>query len=80
MYDCTDEKLKLEYARVYILPQKYEMTPDEIHRIAQVAHSIGVRKIRLSGGEPLIRDDIKEIVSKISSIGFKDVSITTNGT
>ncbi|KUK74891.1 MULTISPECIES: GTP 3',8-cyclase MoaA [Methanobacterium] len=63
-----------------ILPQKYEMTPDEIHRIAQVAHSIGVRKIRLSGGEPLIRDDIKEIVSKISSIGFKDVSITTNGT
>lgn len=63
-----------------ILPQKYEMTPDEIHRIAQVARSIGVRKIRLSGGEPLIRDDIVEIVSKISSIGFKDVSITTNGT
>jgi cyclic pyranopterin phosphate synthase len=56
------------------------MTPDEIHRIAQVARSIGVRKIRLSGGEPLIRDDIVEIVSKISSIGFKDVSITTNGT
>ena len=63
-----------------ILPQKYEMTPDEIHRIAQVARSIGVRKIRLSGGEPLIRDDIVEILSKISSIGFKDVSITTNGT
>ncbi|AUB55111.1 cyclic pyranopterin phosphate synthase [Methanobacterium subterraneum] len=63
-----------------ILPQKYEMTPDEIHRIAQVARGIGVQKIRLSGGEPLIRDDIVEIVSKISSIGFKDVSITTNGT
>ena len=63
-----------------ILPQKYEMTPEEIHRIAQVARNIGVRKIRLSGGEPLIRDDIVEIVSKISSIGFKDVSITTNGT
>lgn len=63
-----------------ILPQKYEMTPEEIHRIAQVARNIGVRKIRLSGGEPLIRDDIVEIVSKIASIGFKDVSITTNGT
>ncbi|HII84137.1 MAG TPA: GTP 3',8-cyclase MoaA [Methanobacterium subterraneum] len=63
-----------------ILPQKYEMTPEEIHRIAQVARGIGVRKIRLSGGEPLIRDDIVEIVSKISSVGFKDVSITTNGT
>lgn len=63
-----------------ILPQKYEMTPEEIHRIAQVARNMGVQKIRLSGGEPLIRDDIVEIVSKISSIGFKDVSITTNGT
>ncbi|MBI5459935.1 GTP 3',8-cyclase MoaA [Methanobacterium sp.] len=63
-----------------ILPQKYEMTPEEIHRIAQVARDIGVQKIRLSGGEPLIRDDIVKIVSKISSIGFKDVSITTNGT
>ena len=63
-----------------ILPQKYEMTPEEIHRIAQVARDIGVKKIRLSGGEPLIRDDIVKIVSKISSIGFKDVSITTNGT
>ena len=63
-----------------ILPQKYEMTPDEIHRIAQVARNMGVQKIRLSGGEPLIREDIVEIVSKISSIGFKDVSITTNGT
>ncbi|MDY9924237.1 GTP 3',8-cyclase MoaA [Methanobacterium sp.] len=63
-----------------MLPQKYEMTPEEIHRIAQVARDIGVKKIRLSGGEPLIRDDIVKIVSKISSIGFKDVSITTNGT
>ena len=63
-----------------IIPQSYEMTADEIYRVAKVAADIGVGKIRLSGGEPLIRDDIVEIVSKISSIGFKDIALTTNGT
>ena len=58
---------------------KNEMTPDEIHKICQIAKRIGVRKIRLSGGEPLIRKDIVEIVSKINSVGFKDISLTTNG-
>ena len=63
-----------------ILPQSYEMTPDEIYKVSKVAADIGVRKIRLSGGEPLIRDDIIEIVEKIASIGFKDIALTTNGT
>lgn len=63
-----------------IIPQSYEMTSDEIYRVAKIAADIGVGKIRLSGGEPLIRDDIVEIVSKISSIGFKDIALTTNGT
>lgn len=63
-----------------IIPEEYEMSPEEIFRIAKVARGIGIQKIRLSGGEPLIREDIVEIVTKISSLGFKDVSITTNGT
>ncbi|MGB9937681.1 MAG: GTP 3',8-cyclase MoaA [Methanobacterium sp.] len=63
-----------------IIPQKYEMTSDEIYRVAKIAADIGVQKIRLSGGEPLIRDDIVEIVEKIASIGFKDIGLTTNGT
>jgi cyclic pyranopterin phosphate synthase len=63
-----------------ILPQNEEMTPDEIFRIAQVARAIGIEKMRLSGGEPLIRPDIVEIVEKISTLGFRDISITTNGT
>ena len=58
---------------------KNEMTPDEIHKISQIAKRIGVRKMRLSGGEPLVRKDIVEIVSKINSVGFKDISMTTNG-
>ena len=62
-----------------IVPQNYEMTSDEMQRIVKVAKEIGIEKIRLSGGEPLIRDDIVDIVTKISSIGFRDISLTTNG-
>lgn len=62
-----------------IVAQNYEMTPDEIYKVAKIAKMIGVNKIRLSGGEPLIRDDIVEIVEKISDLKFKDISITTNG-
>lgn len=56
-----------------------EMTADELHTICRVAKNIGVRKIRLSGGEPLLKNDIVEIVKKIASVGFKDISMTTNG-
>jgi cyclic pyranopterin phosphate synthase len=62
-----------------IVPQAYEMTSKEIERIVIVAKEIGIEKIRLSGGEPLIREDIIDIVSKISSVGFRDISLTTNG-
>ena len=57
-----------------------EMNADEIYRICEIAKNIGVRKIRISGGEPLIRKDIVEIVSKIASLDFDDISITSNGT
>jgi cyclic pyranopterin phosphate synthase len=62
-----------------IVPEAYEMTSKEIERIVIVAKEIGIEKIRLSGGEPLIREDIIDIVSKISSVGFRDISLTTNG-
>ena len=62
-----------------IVPENYEMTSNEMQRIVKVAKEIGIEKIRLSGGEPLIRDDIIDIVTKISSVGFRDISLTTNG-
>ena len=62
-----------------IVPENYEMTSNEMERIVKVAKEIGIEKIRLSGGEPLIRDDIVDIVAKISSVGFRDISLTTNG-
>ena len=62
-----------------MVSSKDEMTPDEIYKICKIAKKIGVRKIRLSGGDPLVRKDIVEIVEKIASLEFKDISLTTNG-
>ena len=62
-----------------MVSSRQEMTPDEIYRICKIAKDIGVRKIRISGGEPLIRKDIVEIISKIASLDFKDISMTSNG-
>ncbi len=63
-----------------MVSSKHEMTADELYTICKIAKRIGVQKIRLSGGEPLIRKDIVEVVEKIASLDFKDISMTTNGT
>jgi cyclic pyranopterin phosphate synthase len=56
------------------------MTPAEIDRLVGVLASIGISKIRLTGGEPLIRDDLEEIISRIRRHPeIKDLSLTTNG-
>ncbi|MHC1624827.1 MAG: GTP 3',8-cyclase MoaA [Methermicoccaceae archaeon] len=57
-----------------------ELTPTEIYKICRCAKELGVRKLKLTGGEPLMRDDIVEIVKELSSISFKEISMTTNGT
>jgi cyclic pyranopterin phosphate synthase len=62
-----------------MVTSKDEMTSDELYTICKIAKKIGVKKIRLSGGDPLIRKDIVEIVDKIASLDFKDISLTTNG-
>ena len=62
-----------------MVKSKDEMTADELYTICRVAKNIGVKKIRLSGGEPLLKKDIVETVEKIASLDFKDISMTTNG-
>jgi cyclic pyranopterin phosphate synthase len=58
-----------------------EMTADEVVRIAKVAVRLGVSRIKLTGGEPLLRKDIAQIVRGIASIpGLEELSMTTNGT
>lgn len=58
-----------------------EMTPEEIQRAVEIAAFFGVSKVKLTGGEPLMRGDILEIVRRIKSTpGISEVSMTTNGT
>ncbi|MGZ4850530.1 MAG: GTP 3',8-cyclase MoaA [Candidatus Bathyarchaeia archaeon] len=56
------------------------MSVDEIVRIAKIAVSLGISRIKLTGGEPLMRKDLPEIVGGIAEVpDLRDLSLTTNG-
>ncbi len=60
-------------------PDSY-LNVDEIFKLVQSLADVGINKVRITGGEPLLRSDIADIVSRISEIkSIKDISITTNG-
>jgi cyclic pyranopterin phosphate synthase len=62
------------------LPRAHWLTPGEIKRVASVFLQLGVTKLRLTGGEPLLRRDIVEIVAGLAELrGADDLAITTNG-
>ena len=61
-------------------PHSEILSFEEIYRIAKVFVDLGVKKIRLTGGEPLIRKDIIALVSQLSKIeGLEELTMTTNG-
>ena len=54
---------------------------EEIIRIAHIMGELGIRKVRITGGEPLIRKDVVSLVEKISQMRlFSEITLTTNGT
>lgn len=55
-----------------------EMSCEEIAKIAEVACQLGMKKVKLTGGEPLVRDDLPQIVAEIAQHA-DEVSLTTNG-
>ena len=62
------------------LPRRHWLTPGEIKRVAGLFMQLGVTKLRITGGEPLLRRDAIEIVSSLSSLpGLQDLALTTNG-
>ncbi len=64
---------KLEHSKILSL--------EEIVTIAEAASDLGIRKIRLTGGEPLIRRNVTGLVSQLAGIaGIEEVTLTTNGT
>ena len=65
---------------VDLTPKSKLLTSEELMKIVKIFASEGVKKIRLTGGEPLVRPDVIEIVSKLKSIdGIQTVAMTTNG-
>ena len=52
---------------------------EEIHRLAQIFVAQGVRKIRLTGGEPLLRERLEMLVEQLATLGNIDLTLTTNG-
>ena len=62
------------------LPRKDLLTLEEIARVAQVFAALGMRKVRITGGEPLIRRNLEHLIEMIDATeGVQDISLTTNG-
>ena len=66
--------------RYQFLQSKELMTFDEIYRLARIMVKLGVEKIRLTGGEPLLRKNLDKLIQKLAKIqGLFDLTLTTNG-
>jgi cyclic pyranopterin phosphate synthase len=65
---------------VPFIPHSEILTYEEIGRFVRIAVSLGVTKIRITGGEPLVRRDLPTLVAALRSIdGLKEMALTTNG-
>ncbi len=61
-------------------PRDELLSFEEIERVVRIAVSVGIEKIRLTGGEPLLRKDVERLVRRLAAIpGVKDLAMTTNG-
>jgi len=61
------------------LPRQQILTLEELARVARTFVDLGTEKIRLTGGEPLVRKDILGLVQDIGAMGLRDFAMTTNG-
>ena len=61
------------------LPKESILTFEEIARVARLFASLGARKVRLTGGEPLLRHDLPTLVAMLSALDLSDLAMTTNG-
>jgi cyclic pyranopterin phosphate synthase len=61
------------------LPRNEILSFEEITRLARIVAANGVKKLRLTGGEPLLRNGLPELIRSLSAIGGVDIALTTNG-
>jgi cyclic pyranopterin phosphate synthase len=52
---------------------------DEYERLARILIGMGIRKIRVTGGEPLVRLGVEDFIARLKALGVQDLSMTTNG-
>jgi cyclic pyranopterin phosphate synthase len=79
-FRCVYCMPKEVFGRDYeFLGREQLLTFEEIERIARVFVTGGVEKIRITGGEPLVRRDLPVLVEKLSALGDVDLTLTTNG-
>lgn len=71
---CMDEKNNT------FLKGDEKLTDDEIYKVIKASAGLGIKKIRITGGEPLVRPNIVKLISKINTIqGIEEIYLTTNG-
>ncbi|MBV8221871.1 MAG: GTP 3',8-cyclase MoaA [Candidatus Eremiobacteraeota bacterium] len=80
-FRCTYCMPKEVFGRdFHFLPARELLTFEEIERLARVFARLGVEKLRVTGGEPLLRRDLPTLISMLSAIpGIRDITLTTNG-
>ena len=64
---------------VDLVPKPDVLTFGEIERIVRALMAVGVRRVRLTGGEPTIRRDLIDLVGRLAALGLDDLAMTTNG-
>lgn len=70
----------LEPIRYEWKPRAHLLSFEEIIRVVRIAVSLGIEKVRVTGGEPLLRRDVPHLVSRLAAIpGVRDLAMTTNG-
>ena len=80
-FRCTYCMPKEVFGRDYrFLPHPQILTFEEIARVVRIGVGLGVRKVRITGGEPLLRRDLPDLVAMLRRIeGIEDLTLTTNG-
>ncbi|MCC6532536.1 MAG: GTP 3',8-cyclase MoaA [Burkholderiales bacterium] len=61
------------------LDRKALLSFEEIERVARIFHRLGIEKVRLTGGEPLVRRNLELLIEKLAPIDGLDLTLTTNG-
>src|SRR5213079_1486749 len=80
-FRCTYCMPREVFGRDFVfLPREQLLTFEELTRLARIFAGLGVRKLRLTGGEPLLRRDLDKLVAMLARVGgIGDIALTTNG-